>query len=465
MSERGRILLLSMAILVIVSVLAATLAIAALYQMTFEQHRDRLVRMVLHRAGILKTVTAFDAEVHEGEIGGVAGATEVSRLIEVYKHFATFGDTGEFALARLAGDQIVWLLRSRQDDATQLSSTIFDSQAGQPMQRALNGESGTMVGLDYRGKRVLAAYEPVPELGWGAVAKIDIAEIREPFVHAEGIAAGITLILVAAGVGLNLRLTLPLVQRIEARVAQRTAELSEANQSLQKEISERKRLEEELRAAASEATMAEERERRKLAVDLHDGVGQLLGLASMKLGALRTSIESFGLAPEVRELEQIVIEVQRCSSSLVFQLSPPTLHDVGLVAAAHSLAEDMQRRFGLHVTVEENGERQLLDEATRTTLFRALSELLVNVAKHAETGDADIRFAWQDRLVEITIEDDGAGFDPSAATSGYGLFSIRERLTRLGGSAEIESSPGKGTRTVLAAPIAAAEEERDTGSA
>ncbi len=453
------------------------------------------------------------------------------------------------------------------------------------MQRALSGESGTMLGLDYRGARVLAAYEPVPEIGWGVVAKIDIAEIREPFLRAGELAGGIAVILIAIGVGLNLRLASPLIQRIEERVAERTAELSEANRSLQREITERKqteaalrrmskvfmeatvpmsiqdlsgritdinpeaertygwsrdeligvpidkivppehlpeqqeladrcrrgekvlnvegwrrtrsgevipvlltlslltdaegesggiltiaknlieqkRLEEQLRAAVVEVAMAEERERRKLAVDLHDGVGQLLGLTSMKLGALRTSVEVYGLDPEVRELEQIVIEVQRRARSLVFQLSPPTLHDVGLVAAIHSLAEDMERRFGLHVTLEEEGERQALDETSRIILFRVLSELLVNVAKHGETENADVRFTWQDRHVEIIIEDCGVGFDADAPTSGYGLFSIRERLTRLGGSAQIESSPGEGTRIVLAAPITAAEEETDTG--
>jgi PAS domain S-box-containing protein len=232
--------------------------------------------------------------------------------------------------------------------------------------------------------------------------------------------------------------------------------------TIAKDLSEQKLLEEQLRAAVSEATLAEERERRKLAVDLHDGVGQLLALASMKLGALRTSVEIYGLDSEVRELEQIVIEVQRRARSLVFQLSPPTLHDVGLVAAAHSLAEDMQARFGLHVTLEETGERQSLDEIARITLFRALSELLVNVAKHGGTDDADVRFFWQDRHVEIIIEDNGVGFDAGAPSSGYGLFSIRERLTRLGGDVQIESSPGQGTRIVLTAPIAATEEQTDT---
>jgi signal transduction histidine kinase len=235
--------------------------------------------------------------------------------------------------------------------------------------------------------------------------------------------------------------------------------------TIAKDLTEQKRLEEQLRAASAEATMAEERERRKLAVDLHDGVGQLLGLASMKLGALRTSVEAFGLDPEVRELEQILIEVQRCASSLVFQLSPPTLHDVGLVAAAHSLADNMQRRYGLHVSLEEEGERRLVDEPTRIALFRALSELLVNVAKHAETAEADVRFGWRDGAVEVTIEDKGAGFDAEAPTTGYGLFSIRERMNRLGGRIEVHSSPGKGSRIVLTAPATSADQGRDTRSA
>jgi PAS domain S-box-containing protein len=581
MSERTRILLRSAAILVIVSVAAAAVAMGVLYQATFEQHRDRLIRIVMHRADILGTVAEFDAGERQAEIPGATGPTETSRLLGVYRHFARFGETGEFVLARRAGDQIVWLLSSEEEDAGQPPPTSFGSEMGRPMQRALNGESGTMVGLDYRGNRVLAAYQPVPELGWGVVAKIDIAEILEPFLRAGLVAGGIALILVAAGVALNLRFASPLIQRIEERVEERTAELSEANLSLEREIAERqqtemalrrmsrvfreatvpmsiqdlsgritdtnpevertygwsrddligqpvdkivppehrqqqrelvarckrgeqvvnvegwrrsksgedipvllthslltegeegdggivtiakdlteqKRLEEQLRAAAGEATMAEERERRKLAVDLHDGVGQLLGLASMKLGALRTSVEAYGLDPEVRELEEIAIEVQERARSLVFQLSPPALHDVGLVAATHSLAEDMERRFGLRVTVEEAGKRQPLDETSRITLFRALSELLANVAKHAETKDARVRFVWVDELVEIAVEDDGVGFDARAPTRGYGLFSIRERLTRLGGSARIESSPGEGTRIVLTAPVEAAEAE------
>jgi PAS domain S-box-containing protein len=585
MSERRRILLLSIAILVLVSLSAAILAMFLLYRATFEQHRNRLIQMAQHRAEILATVAELDTGLHEEAIRGGPAGRELSELVEVYRHFSTFGDTGEFTLARLEGDQVVWLLRSRDDDAEAERLTLLEAEAPTPIQRALRGESGSIAALDSRGTRVLAAYEPVPVLGWAVVAKIDVAEIREPFLRAGILSGGLAILLIAAGAELNVRLTSPLVQRIEERVAKRTAELSKLNRTLEQEIAERKqaekalrrmskvfmeatapisiqdlsgkfvdinpemertygwtreellgepvdrivppehrsqqhefaarckrgekvrnvegwreaksgelipvlltfslltgeegesegivtiakdlteqkRLEEQLRAAAGEAAMAEERERRNLAVDLHDGVGQLLGLTSMKLGALRTSVSSFGLDPMVRELEQILIDVQRSISSLVFQLSPPTLHDVGLVAAAQSLAEDMQRRFGLHVTLEEEGERKFLDEATRITLFRALREILVNVAKHAETEEANVRFAWRDRRLEITVEDDGVGFDAATPTSGYGLFSVRERLNRLGGSMEIESSPGEGARIVLVAPLAAADEEGDAG--
>jgi signal transduction histidine kinase len=233
--------------------------------------------------------------------------------------------------------------------------------------------------------------------------------------------------------------------------------------TIAKDLTQQKRLEEQLRAAAAEATVAEERERRKLAIDLHDGVGQLLGLTSMKLGALRTSVAGLGLVAEVREIERVVVEVQQRASSLVFQLSPPILHDVGLVAATHWLAEDMKERFGLGVTVEDEGERHSLDDTTRITLFRAVSELLTNVAKHAGTSEAHVHLGWRNGTITISVEDQGVGFDPAAPISGYGLFSIGERLSHLGGSAHVDSAPGKGTRILLTVPFSFldAEDERE----
>jgi signal transduction histidine kinase len=113
----------------------------------------------------------------------------------------------------------------------------------------------------------------------------------------------------------------------------------------------------------------------------------------------------------------------------------------------------METRFGLYVTLEDDGQRYLLDEGTRITLFRGLNEVLLNVAKHAQADETHVRLWREGRIMRIAVEDDGVGFDPGADTSGFGLFSVRERLNHLGGRVEIESAPGRGTRIVLSGPI------------
>lgn len=447
MSERARILASAIGIMVTVSVCVATAAIILLNHVSFEQHRDRLVQVVRHRARILEEVSSFGEGPADTQHRGAAGATRLEQILEVFAKFGTFGETGEMTLARREGNEILWLVEHRNLNSERPCPTLFSSELAEPMRLALSGKSGSRVGLDYRGQRVLAAYEPVPGLGWGVVAKIDIAEINRPFSRAALLAAVIAIAVTALGVTVMLRVASPLISRIESRVAERTAQLSQA-------LLDQKRLEQQLREAASEATLAEERERRKLAVDLHDGLGQLLTVASMRLGMLRDSVPDPGLGAQVQELEQVIAEADGRVSSLSFELSPPILHDVGLVAAAQWLAEDVEVKLGLHVIVEDDGRHRSLDEGTRTTLFRALRELLLNVKKHARTDKARARIWREGSFMKVAVEDEGAGFDPSQSTTGYGLLSIRERLNHLGGSIQIESTFGEGTRVCLAAPIA-----------
>jgi len=458
MSERGRILASSIGIMLMVSVCVTAVTISVLDRVFLEHHRARLTEVVQHRARILRAVARFDAASGRREPLGDAATTRLSQVVEVYESFGPFGETGEFTLARREGDRIMWLLEHQHADIEGSGPTSFSSELAEPMRRALGGESGTMVAIDSRGERVLAAYEPVPELGWGVVAKIDIAEIDRPFVRAGLLDAGIAIVVMILGVALMLRVTSPLISRIEVRVAERTAQLSQA-------VLDQKHLQGQLRAAASEAALAEERERRKLAIDLHDGLGQLLTVASIKLGMLRESIQDSALAPRLREVEAVIAEADQRASSLSFQLSPPVLHDVGLVAAAQWLAEDIELRFGLQVAVEDDGERLLLNEGTRSTLFRALRESLLNVAKHARADNARVRLWREDSFMKVTVEDEGVGFDPNADSSGYGLLSIGERLNHLGGRMQIESAPGEGTRICLMAPITAAGPKKARGSA
>jgi signal transduction histidine kinase len=143
-------------------------------------------------------------------------------------------------------------------------------------------------------------------------------------------------------------------------------------------------------------------------------------------------------------------------TSLIFQLSPPLLHDVGLVAATRWLAEDMGRRYGLVVSVADN-EELALDETTRITLFRAIRELLINVKRHAGVNRARVRI-WSDGLMaRVSVEEAGVGFGRAPASKGtsFGLLALHERLGQLGGTLVIGSGPGgTGSCVVASAPLA-----------
>jgi PAS domain S-box-containing protein len=216
------------------------------------------------------------------------------------------------------------------------------------------------------------------------------------------------------------------------------------------DVTELRRTERALQAAVAAATLAEERERRKLAADLHDDAGQLLSLASLKLHALGEASEVERGARMV-ELEGLLVEIRRRISSLSFQLSPPLLHDVGLIAAVQWLAEDLETSHGLSVKIIEEHELEL-DENARVTFYRAIRELLLNVVKHAGVKEARVRVSREGGMARIAVEDAGVGMPPTAKRYGFGLLALRERLEQLGGSLETRTAPGSGTTVAVSLP-------------
>lgn len=216
------------------------------------------------------------------------------------------------------------------------------------------------------------------------------------------------------------------------------------------DVTELRRTERALQAAVAAATLAEERERRKLAADLHDDAGQLLSLASLKLHALGEAREVERGARMV-ELEDLLVEIRRRISSLSFQLSPPLLHDVGLIAAVQWLAEDLETSHGLSVKIIEEHELKL-DENARVTFYRAIRELLLNVVKHAGVKEARVRVSREGGIARIAVEDGGVGMPPRAKRYGFGLLALRERVEQLGGSLDTRSTPGSGTTVVVSLP-------------
>jgi PAS domain S-box-containing protein len=226
------------------------------------------------------------------------------------------------------------------------------------------------------------------------------------------------------------------------------------------DISERKSYEETLHAhrealrnLAAEISLTQEKERRQIADALHDHIGQNLVLAKMKLGEINAAQHSAAIE-QVRTLLDHSIKDTR---SLIRDLSPQVLYELGLEAAIDWLVEQMRVKYGLHC-VADITPVQAIGEEHRMILFQAVRELLVNVAKHARATEATIGVEAEGPCVKIQVADNGCGFDPSALTlpssteRGFGLFSIRERLALVGGELQIESAPGKGTKATLTLP-------------
>jgi PAS domain S-box-containing protein len=217
---------------------------------------------------------------------------------------------------------------------------------------------------------------------------------------------------------------------------------------------------ERLQQMAFDAAVAEQRERRKIAADLHDRIGQSLALAQIKLSGVR---EELGGAPRVAVDEAIGLLAQSVADtrSLTFELSPPILYDLGLKAALGWLIDDLGKRTGLSIELSDDGLDKPLAGETAALVFRAVRELLVNVVKHAGVAAAKLSLRRAGDQFEIVIEDAGAGFAPAgkgpSSSGGYGLFSVREQLARLGGTVELASAPGQGTRVQIRVPLQPAQ--------
>lgn len=252
---------------------------------------------------------------------------------------------------------------------------------------------------------------------------------------------------------------------LELRVRERTAELEALNRSLREEVAERERNEariglfqESLRRLAAERAATEAAERRSLASDLHDNVGQKLALLKIKLVEIQRNAAFLGLEHTLAEMRSLLDQTIRYTRSLTAEISPQILYDLGLGAAAQWLAEGFRRKHGLEVEVEVDGDDAGLDETARVVLFRALRELLVNTLKHARARRAWVRLSCRGGRVRLSCRDDGAGFDAAALeaswprTEGFGLFHVKERAEYLGGRVEVESAPGRGALLVVELP-------------
>jgi PAS domain S-box-containing protein len=213
-----------------------------------------------------------------------------------------------------------------------------------------------------------------------------------------------------------------------------------------------------LRSVASELSLTEERERRRLATEMHDHVGQILALAQIKLGALKESASSTNLAGAMDEIRRLIEQTIRYTRALTFEMSPPILYDLGLEAAIDWLAELMQEQHGIRIEVQTDRSPKPMDDELRILLFQGVRELLVSVVKQAKASRVGVFIKREGTTMRIRVEGDGVGLGLSSETplgsrNGLGLFSIRERLRCLGGDLEEDAEPAPGSGITLVVPL------------
>jgi len=232
------------------------------------------------------------------------------------------------------------------------------------------------------------------------------------------------------------------------------------------DITEQKKAEEkiksyqkQLRSLASDLSLAEERERRRIATMLHDHIGQILAISKIKLGALAQLIGNDESMNQLKEVRNHIEQAIQYTRSLTFELSPPILYDLGLEAALEWLAEQVREHQRINCMFEADAYPKPVSDEIRIVLFSAVRELLMNVTKHAQANVAKITIRRVNDSITVHVADNGIGFVPSKMSfyrdenKGFGLFSIRERLRHLSGQMEVRSGRGRGTRVILTAPL------------
>lgn len=510
-AERRRVLVISISVMTLVALAVGTIFIVRLYRTAFEQHRQHLADIVESQARLIEAVARFGMRFSAEDVEGGSWAATLSQIEDAHARFPGIGETGELLLARQDGDEITFLLTLRHAGLGGREPIISGSELAEPMRRALAGESGTVIGLDYRGETVLAAYQPVAMLDVGIVAKIDLVEIRAPFIRTGLVAAGGALAIIALGGTLILLGVNPLIQRLERR----TEELSTAYDRLTGEISERVEAEDALRELARTLEQRVTKRTAELAASrtaalnmMQDAEESRDNLARMatELARSNADLEQFAYVAShdlqeplrmISSFTQLLAEEYHgkldadaddfidfaCDGARRMQQMIQDLLDYSRIGRCETAYEatDTGAVVGevldaLCVTIAESGavinQHSLPTvRADHTQLARVFQNLLGNAMKFRSNGKPEIDIGAEHRDHEwmFWVRDNGPGIDPQYAErifmifqqlqsqsvhggTGIGLAICKRIVERDGGRIWVESAPGKGSTFYFTIP-------------
>ncbi|MUT67959.1 sensor histidine kinase [Paenibacillus sp. NEAU-GSW1] len=217
--------------------------------------------------------------------------------------------------------------------------------------------------------------------------------------------------------------------------------------AIRNEVTELKRVEEELQIMMAQVLQIQEEERRKFSRELHDGIGQSLFSLLIGMDRLIADEPDSQIAPLRQQVSGIIEEVR----SLAWQIRPSVLDDLGVLPAIRTYIENYTNHYGISVKLE-GSLRKRLGALEETTIYRVIQEALTNIAKYADVSEANVAVLDKESYIEVRIEDTGNGFARNSSSKGVGLFSMEERAKSIGGKIDISSEAGKGTTVVLTIP-------------
>ncbi len=443
MDQRKRVTYLIFSMAVVAYLVAQTTTIL-LYRAAINTQRARLTEAAQSQARMIETLVKD--KVDRGLPLEKAKAEVIQLFIESHTLYQQSAQTGEFTLAYLDGDQIVFLMSHQRTGDRVPDPVPLDSDLAEPQRRALAGESGTVIALDYSGRRVLGAYEPLVGLDMGVVAKVDMSEILTPFLNASLYSLIALIIGVTAGAFSFIKITRPMIDNLEQSLETAT----QAQRSMRE-------YQESLKAMTHRLIYIQEEERNRVSKDFHDVSGQVLSALKIYINILGKKVayqnpQLVGDVDKIREYVDMVTEQLRIQATA---LRPTEIEIAGLSIAVGNLCETIGGKYEGEINFQTE-EIPPIDDTASIFLYRVVQEALKNIIRHANASKIDVSIAQKNGSLLITIQDDGKGFSVEntlTKPTSLGLMGMVERMVSVGGTLEIVSVPGDGTQITAIYPL------------
>ena len=304
-------------------------------------------------------------------------------------------------------------------------------------------------------------------------ARVHVAVALRPLWQEMALLIAVFGLLATVLAGLLRWLPLRTVRSAEQRIRELVVELQDSQtelqglaESLERRVAERSeqlaQTAEKLRELTAHAVQLQEDERRSIARDLHDGIGQTLTALRLQLQTLAAKSPMSARPPNVvlSLVDQALDETRRA----VRRLAPPLLAELGLVGAIRQMADALEARGALRIAVSVDppslAHAPSLGAAVDVACFRIVQEALTNAARHSRVGQVKVTVQLREAELTCEVADDGCGFAPSAGVGGQGLRGMGERAALVGGHLELHTAPGQGCRVVAHLPLSTGERAR-----